>query len=198
MADDFMRIARLLADLADGRETPEALSVMAAMDRGRKPLDDLVAAVASRTEHGTDAAEIAVQRARLAFERQVGEHAVGDMWDDVCAMASALVLERRKHPPKLGAILDGFDGRGDVEYEMGLLGGLHGTWHRLWSLISSERFFATKGVKADPTAIPDMRREFEGLLGRAMSPAEWERLTAHAHAHCDEVLIPTMDKKHGG
>jgi hypothetical protein len=78
----------------------------------------------------------------------------------------------------------------DLEYRLGLLGGIQGTWHRLWSAIATGYAFP-KSESSDET-IAAIRTEFEGLLGRALTAAEMSRLAAHAREHAERVLKPIV------
>jgi len=118
--------------------------------------------------------------------------------------AAQALAERQKQPPAMACILqprlDGHDslaGRTDIAYALGLdLSGLQGTWHRLWAAISMTRQL---GLTDDDDLIATLRAEFESLLGRAMTRAEWDWLVLDAHWHCDHVMKPRFgDFSSGG
>ena len=191
-------IDKLMNDLVAGRETPALLGFQAGMERAMRPAAEavsrLVEAIAADLRQPTDETRLEVERAKVGYEVVVEQSALV-IWDDLVEQAKTHNLERRKRPPAMSEILDIEAEPSDLGYSLGgTLGGVQGTWHRLWSSISSARFFEFVGAPQDPQHIEEMRAEFEGLFGRALTEAEWHRLVQHAHLHADEVLMPTMAK----
>ena len=73
------------------------------------------------------------------------------------------------------------------------LEGLEGTWHRLWGIISLVFGFGDD-VETDE-GVAAVRAQFEELLGRTMTPPEWDALVAHAKNHHETVVKPSMLKR---
>ncbi len=108
--------------------------------------------------------------------------------------AHELVCSRLRRPPKMEEVLGLNENVQDLQYDLaGLLGGLRGTWHRLWASISTRETFAEMGLEPDDT-VDLIRQEFEGMLGRPLSQAEWNTLDAHAQRNYREVMKPTLAK----
>ena len=97
-------------------------------------------------------------------------------------------MELRKSPPDIEAILDLPDRPLDAEYDLArTLGGIRGTWHRLWAALStqeSKMFGDTPDALAMyEETVATIRSEFEGKLGRALSKVEFDKLNNDAMAH---------------
>lgn len=189
---------RMAEELLKRPEGPAALGFMAKMGRMMQPQTDainrLVDAIAADLREPSDATAHEVASAKLAYELLTGNEAAGDLWAGFVKDAEELNHKARCQPPAIEEILTDTAPISDMGYAIaGDLGGIKGTWHRLWSSISSERFFAGMGTALE-SIVPELRAEFEQMLGRAMSEDEWHRLETHAHKHCDEVLTPHMAK----
>lgn len=191
----FDRLAReVLLDSPDG---PIVLGVMAKMEQALRPateaINRLVEAIAADLRDPSDGTRSEMARAKVAYETLTKQSCTEDLWKGYMEDAREFNESNRRQPPEMTEILDGLAERpSDMEYDIiGGLGGVQGTWHRLWGSISSARLFAASGVDQSG-AVAAMRAEFEKKFGRALTAGEWERLTAHAHRHCDEVLVPTM------
>lgn len=94
----------------------------------------------------------------------------------------------RKSPPDIEAILELSERPLDAEYDLaGTLGGIRGTWHRLWSLLSTQesKLFGTdqEAIARYEEGVVTVRQEFEGKFGRALSDEEFDKLKKDAQIH---------------
>lgn len=174
----YQRAAR---ELATNPDSPASLRLMSAFNGALRPQqqagNQLVAALVVLQDDPTDASARAQADAAIAA------------WERACRMpmpASTLASfeevargardQAQRQPPSLESILGPQEGRTDYGYDLGVdLGGLRGTWHRLWAAMVLD---GTMGEAQD--LITTLRSEFEGKLGRSLSDAEWRALAAHA------------------
>ncbi len=194
------RLKRLIRELIDRPESPMSLAFMVKVQDAMHPIDEglrtLIGAIAADLEAKTDESRLAMVRAKAAFESLTHGNVVGEEWEDLVAAAQKFNEDRLKRPPPMTDILDIDVQPSDLEYKLaGGLGGIQGTWHRLWSTISTTRYFTGLGVEDTDDAVATLREEFEGKFGRPLNQEEWGRLVKHAYRNCDEVLIPTMARK---
>ena len=193
----WMAMARELVERPDG---PVALQVQSAVNAALRPHQRAVEGVVNALTRQLQAPSAPGVQAEL--------DAAIARWEAVCQMvlsdevlagmqreAAEAIELRRKQPPAMTLILQpgphglgSLAGRTDIAYALGLdLGGLQGTWHRLWAAISMTRHL---GLPAGDDLIPTLRAEFEGLLGRPLTQGEWDALVLDAHWHCDHVMTP--------
>lgn len=190
----WLALAREVALRPDG---PVALGVMSHINQTMRPREKagerLVEAIAKSIEApGTSALSEEIEAARAHWEAVCQTSLTDELMADFQQDAAKLVERKKTQPPEMSSILiHGAGGRRDFGYELGGdLSGLQGTWHRLWASISMIRLF---GAQDHGELVPDLRLEFEGLLGRAMTIEEWDQLVAHAHHHCDTVMRPQFE-----
>lgn len=195
-------LKRAIKTLSDNPESPESLRIMSNVQRAAQPRidasDGLVTALAQQIQNPCAESDLQVVLAQTRWEAACQ----GNLDDELLSLfkrdAAELIKRNRCRPPEMTEILDISETPVDYEYTLvGTLGGLQGTWHRLWSSISSARYFAQfdsseRMCNLQNGNLIDLRKEFESMLGREMTVQEWGRLTAHAHRHCDEVMIPAM------
>lgn len=186
----FMAMARELVERPD---SVASLQVMSQINRFAAPrmraVDQLVEALADEIEQlGSESSRAKVQAATRHWEAACEAQLTPQLLEGFRASAQELIQERGKRPPPLREILKTPTDRRDFGYEVGAdLSGLEGTWHRLWALISMERLWS----RPEPeSAVPQLRAQFEQLLGRPLAAHEWDELVAHAHRHADEVMRP--------
>lgn len=187
----WLALAREVAQRPDG---PVALGVMSHINKTMRPrekaVERLLEALARDIEApGTSTLSEEIAAARAHWEAVCQTCLTDDLMADFQQDAAKLVERRKRQPPEMSSILThGAGDRRDFGYELGGdLSELQGTWHRLWASISMTRLF---GTQDHGELAPDLRSEFEGLLGRTMTVEEWDQLVAHAHHHCDTVMRP--------
>ncbi|WP_454909714.1 hypothetical protein [Variovorax gossypii] len=191
----FLAMARELVERPDG---VAALRVMSGINRFVAPrqraVEQLVEALADQIEKPeSDSARAKVKAATSHWEATCGGPMTPQLLSDLREQAQQLRDDRRKRPPPMDEILGMSAPRRDFGYELGGdLGGMEGTWHRLWAAISLDRLMA---VAEQKSAAPQLRAEFEGLLGRPLTDGEWRALVEHAHHHCDTVMRPLWQKR---
>jgi hypothetical protein len=188
----WLALAREVATNPDG---PIALQAISGINRMMRPrelaIQRLVEALARTILEPGEPARADLEAAKAGWEAACGGTLDKDLLAGFEKDARALIERRKTQPPDLESILGPLPGRTDYGYDLGLdLGGLRGTWHRLWGSISMAKLF---GSPEGETLVKDLRLEFEQQLGRAMSEVEWTQLVAHAHRHCDTVSKPMLD-----
>lgn len=184
---------------AERPESAHSLGVMKMIDDILRINDDVVVGVVDAFVHQIDHPDAPDAQTRLDAAVKKWEQAchatmTPDILDDLHQDAVALIEERKRRPPQLDEILDGWNAsQRDLGYEIaGLLDGPHGTLHRLWAALSSSKAFADAGVPATGSAVPHIRKQLERLIGRPLTAVEWQRLERHAHRHAREVLGPLL------
>jgi len=188
---------RLVRELIERPESPTSLAIQASLERMLRPSEEAIAAMiealALQIEQPGPEADAAVAAAKIRYQA-VTDQSADPFVDDFREKAKELLQSRLRRPPKMEEVL-GLDGPvNDLQYNLaGLLGGLRGTWHRLWASISSQAMFAEMGLEPDDTA-DLIRKEFQDQLGRPLSQAEWSTLEAHAHRNYRDVMRPAMAK----
>lgn len=191
---DGEALRRLALEISARPEGPAALGLMAEFDRRLRPhreaVSRLVEALADDLSVPDAATALRVIEAKRSFVETTGMELDAGVLDDLVADAGRLLVERRKRPPAMEEILDaGAELGRDVAYELGLLSGLRGTWHRLWACLGLEYHLGPEG-----SVVADVRAEFEALLGRPLNDGEWDRLRSHAKRHADEVMAPALGR----
>jgi hypothetical protein len=96
--------------------------------------------------------------------------------------------------PPMEEILGLLEPIADDLYDLGWLFGIKGTWHRLWASVALEWWFNGCCDKDIGIFVFEIRHEFEELLGRSMTDAEWGKLNALAKAHVEAVIEPLLGK----
>jgi hypothetical protein len=98
------------------------------------------------------------------------------------ADAQVELQDRKRRPPPIGIIIQGWEDRPDYAYQAGDLGGFQGIWHRMWALLCLETTMDLHPTGEEQASL-QLRREFEERLGRSFSPEEWAALREHARLH---------------
>ena len=187
----------MLRELSSNPDSPASLQIMSAVNRAVQPRNaaaaQLIEALARQIEgQDSEVARSAVDAAKAYWEKTCGATLDEALLEQLREDARNVAEGRRRQPPPIASIVAGVGDRLDVGYSMGVhMDGIRGTWHRLWAAISTARLWG--GPQPDETVVT-LRGQFEALIGRPMSEAEWAQLTAHAHHHCDTVMKPMMEK----
>lgn len=185
-------------ELASNPDSPASLNIMSAVSQAMKPqtqaVDQVVAALEAQLHEDGEPQRAALQAAIQYWERQCRMTMDGATLEDLQKTARERIERRRRQPPAMTSILTSQPATTDTGYQLGIhLEGLQGTWHRLWGIISLSFGFGND-VEANE-GIATVRAQFEQLLGRSMSPAEWSALVAHAQNHYETVVKPSMAKR---
>lgn len=193
-------------ELADNPDSPVSLRILSGMNRVIQPRNaaasQLVEALAQQLgDMDPQASQAAVDAAIAHWEKACGAQMTEALLEGCRADARELARDRQKQPPPIESIVAGTAQIPDVGYTLGVhSNGLRGTWHRLWASISTARHWGE--TQEMQRAVATVRDQLEQLLGRALSPLEWEQLTRHAHHHCDTVMRPALqrfdDSEHSG
>jgi len=190
-------LLRLVRELIERPESPTSLAVQASLERMLRPSEEAIAALiealALQIEQPGPASDAAVATAKVRYQAAT-DQSVDPFIDCFRVKAQELLQSRLRRPPKMEEILGLNRPVNDLQYDLaGLLGGLRGTWHRLWASISSQAMFTEMGLAPDDT-VDLIRTEFEDQLGRPLSQTEWSALEAHAHRNYREIQKPTLAK----
>lgn len=190
----WLALAREIAANPDG---PIALQAISGMNRMLRPRElasqRLVEALArNNIEPGELSIQGELEAAKAGWESTCDAPLDQSLLAQFEKDALDLIERRKTQPPTIESILGEVPGRTDYGYALAVdLGGLRGTWHRLWACISMERLFDTDDVES---TVGELRTEFEQFLGRPINQQEWAQLVAHAHHHCDTVAKPRLDE----
>lgn len=97
-----------------------------------------------------------------------------------------------KYPPAIESILNLPEKPIDGGYDYaGTLGGIRGTWHRLWAALFYQElkmFGDTPEVlAADDELVFLIKNEFEAKFGRALSVDEFNRLRSDAKSQSEDA-----------
>ncbi|SMH57502.1 hypothetical protein SAMN02982994_4317 [Azospirillum lipoferum] len=190
---------RAIEGSVDHPESAHSLGVMKMIDDILRINDDVVAGVIDAFVHQIDHPDAPDAQTRLDAAVKTWEHAchasmTPDILDDLHQDAVALIEERKRWPPQLDEILDGWNAsQRDLGYEIaGLLDGPRGTLHRLWAALSSDKALADAGIPVSASVVPNIHKQLERLIGRPLTAVEWQRLERHAHRHARDVMGPLM------
>jgi len=183
-------LRRLVRELIERPESPTSLAIQAGLEKMLRPSEDaigaLIEALALQIEQPGPEADAAVAAAKVRYQA-VTDQSADPFMDDFRRMAQELLQSRLRRPPKMEEVLGLNSPVRDLQYDLaGLLGGLRGTWHRLWASISSREMFADMGLEPDDT-VALIRKDFEDQLGRGLSEKEWNTLEAHAVRNYREI-----------
>jgi hypothetical protein len=150
-----------------------------------------VAALEAQLQEDGAQQSAAVRAAIQHWERESGAPMDNALLADLQKTARERIEKRRRQPPTMESILSEQPKTTDTGYRLGIhLEGLEGTWHRLWGIISLAFGFGND-IEVDE-GVGTVRAQFEKLLGREMSPTEWNALVAHAKNHHETAVKPTM------
>jgi hypothetical protein len=180
--------AALARELVLHPNSPTSMNLMSQVNTALRPsreaAEQLTKALAFALEHpGSPEAAGKIERARAAWEANskvvLDEQTLRTFETD----ARELVRRRQARPPAIEDILGDTGERSDLGYDLGLtLEGLRGTWHRLWAAL-----VLSKQMDLGDELALQLRSDLVKLLGREMTPAEWERLRALAHARAEQL-----------
>jgi hypothetical protein len=160
----------------------------------RAAVGQLLAALAEQTGHPGDTTDAAVGAAVRHWETACGAPLSVDVLETLRQEAIELAAQRKRQPPAVESIVAGVGERTDVGYALHThMEGLRGTWHRLWAAIAMGRLWSDTPEQQE--CVAEVRSQFEGVLGRALSTDEWDRLTQHAHDHGDAMASAMRDKE---
>lgn len=184
-------------ELASNPDSPVSLNIRSAVGQAMKPrsqaVEQVVSALEAQLLEDGEQQRAAVQAAIQHWERECGIQMESSLLEDLARSARERIERRRRQPPDLASILASRPATTDTGYRLGIhLEGLDGTWHRLWGMICLAYGFGND-VETDE-GVAAVRAQFEQLLGRAMSPQEWNPLVAHAKNHHETVVKPALDK----
>jgi hypothetical protein len=187
--------AAMARELASNPDSPASLNIMSAMGNAMKPraqaVDQVVAALEAQLQEDGEQQSAAVRAAIQHWERESGAPMDNALLADLQKTARERIERRRRQPPTMESILSDRPQTTDTGYRLGIhLEGLEGTWHRLWGIISLAFGFGND-IEVDEGVVT-VRAQFEKLLGREMSPTEWNALVAHAKNHHETAVKPTM------
>lgn len=180
-----------IRDLATNPDSPASLRIMSEVSRLIAPierarnqvLDALDAQLTNDGEHERAALSAAVRHWEAVCNDAMSERDLEEMRERARERRSRL----RRLPPPIDTILGAQPTTTDTGYKLGVhLHGLEGTWHRLWAIISLAHSFGGN-IQADP-GVAEVRDQFEGILGRALIPAEWDALVSHAVKHAEAEM----------
>ena len=185
-------------ELASNPDSPASLNIMSAVGKAMRPhaqaVTPLVAALEDQLQEDGEQQRAAVQAAIRHWERECDTQMDNALLQNLQNTARERIERRRRQPPKMESILSTQPATTDTGYHLGIhLEGLEGTWHRLWGLICLVFGFGND-VESDEGVLT-VRAQFEELLGRAMMPAEWNALVAHAKNHHETIVNPSADKR---
>lgn len=175
----------LAREVAQRPNSPASLLIVSQVNQAMRPrtqaVDQLVEALEAWIEAPrSEAAEAAVTAAKAHWESACAAHLDDGLLSQFIADAEALIERRRRQPPRLEDVVEGVADRSDVGYQLGLdLGGLRGTWHRLWASLCAVDLLGedSEGLVAT------VRAQFEAHLGRPLTQQEWSKLADHAKQH---------------
>jgi hypothetical protein len=190
--------AAMARTLSANPDSPDSLRIMSAISQAvasrQRAVDQVVEALQAQIHHAGELENAAVAAAVQHWEREFGEPMPADVLADLARDANERIERERRRPPSMESILEGGRPSGtDTGYALGVhLEGLDGTWHRLWGIVALAHSFGND-LAADE-GVAKVREQFQGLLGRAMSTAEWNALVAHAVNHADTVMQPRVGK----
>lgn len=188
-------------ELASNPDSPVSLKIMSAMGQAMRPrsqaVDQVVAALEAQLLEEGEEQRAAVQAAIQNWERECGTQMDSSLLEDFAQSARDRIERRRRQPPSIESILASRPITTDTGYRLGVhLEGLEGTWHRLWGMACLSFGFGND-VEAD-AGVARVRAQFEQLLGRSMSPQEWDALVEHAKNHHETVVKPALASREGG
>lgn len=181
--DRWLQLAR---EVATNPDSPTSLRIMSAVNEAMRPgsqaASQVIEALAGQIEAPGERAEAAVAAAVRHWESVCKASLAPDVLNGMREDAAALVQRRLRQPPPIESIVAGVGVPVDMGYDLSLhLQGLRGTWHRLWASIALGVMMGESEEQAE--AVGTVRKQFEQLLGRSLSPDEWQRLSHHAQAH---------------
>lgn len=184
-------------ELASNPDSVPSLNILSAVNSSMKPrvlaVNQVIAALEDQLLDDGEVQRAALQAAIQYWERECGTAMDDTLLDGFKRSAHERMQSKRRQPPKMDTILSSRPETTDTGYELGIhLEGLEGTWHRLWAIICLAFGFGDD-IEADEGVV-EVRAQFEGALGRPMSPNEWSALVAHARNHHETVIKPAMSK----
>jgi hypothetical protein len=184
-------ISYALRILRDAPDSPEGLRIQSVVNASIAPrnaaAENAIDAIETHTMAPSAETERRLQAAREDYFSATGldSERHSDFWTGIEREAAARLEAKQNRPPAMESILDLPQRTADAEYELGIgLGGLQGTWHRLWASISIAEYL---GEELGRDLVATIRADFEGKLGRAISLREWDALSTHASEHSAKI-----------
>lgn len=188
---DATRLTAAIRELASNPDSPASLRIMSEVSRAVAPferarnqvVEAFEAQLANDGEHERTALCVAVGHWEAVCKGTLSNRDLEEMREE----ARDRQVRRRRMPPRMESILAARPSTTDTGYTLGVhLHGLEGTWHRLWAIISLAHSFGSN-IQVDP-GVTAVRDQFEGILGRALIPAEWDALVSHAVKHAESEV----------
>lgn len=185
-------------ELVSNPDSPASLKIMSAANKALKPrheaVEQVVVALEEQLLEDGDSQRAAVQAAIRHWVLECGAPMDDALLQDLQQTARDRIERRRRLPPKMESILTALPTTTDTGYRLGIhLEGLQGTWHRLWAMICVAFGFGHDVQSYE--GVQTVRAQFEQILGRTMTPAEWGALAAHAKNHHETVIKPTLAQR---
>lgn len=180
-SDDYF--AKVIAILETRPNSPEALRALSEINKALFPLqrtcDNLVLALVDLQSNPTDlAVQARVAAAKLIYSAVI-QPLDAALLANFEAEATRHVEASRSGPPHI-ALITGFQAT-DFEFELGAgMGGVQGTWHRLWALIVMQMMSSVPLEFED--GISEVLSQLQQAMGRPLAARELQILTDHAAA----------------
>lgn len=170
---------------------PEGLALQSAINAAMQPrrhaVQMLTEALALQYASPGPQADAAVVVATCAYEAHV-QPLDAVLWADFRDQARQLVHTRRCQPPAIESIVALQASPDDAEYAFaGTMGGIRGTWHRLWGTAVME---AMGLLHLPPSEPNEVLLQLEEQLGRDLTAEEIERLKSAAREHAAYLAGP--------
>ena len=175
-------------ELVRNPDSPASLQIMSAVSKAVAPREraaaQVISALADQLLSAGAAQAAAVAAAILHWEREFGEAMPAAVLAALKRDANERIERRRRQPPEMAAIIANCPSTADTGYELGVhLEGLLGTWHRLWAIVRMSHRLGHDIALDEGVSV--VRAQFEELLGRPMTGAEWDALATPAVAHAE-------------
>lgn len=188
-SDDYF--AKVIAILETKPNSPEALRALSEINKALFPLqrtcDNLVLALADLHSNPADpAVQAKVAAAKLIYSAVI-QPLDAVLLADFEAEAIRHVEASRSGPPHI-ALITGIHAT-DFEFELGAgMGGIQGTWHRLWALIVM-KLMSSVPLEFEE-GINGVLFQLQEAMGRPLTPSELQSLTDHAAARANYLRDP--------
>jgi hypothetical protein len=179
--------------MARNPDSPASLKIMSAISQSmapRKAASSLVLqAMEEQLLEDGPSQRAAVDAAIGAWERIYGTVMDNNLQQQLREDAASRARQRRRQPPAMDTILTVLpNSPTDTGYDLGVhMDGIKGTWHRLWGIICLSYSFGELPDQDD--AVSEVRNQFERILGRGLSPQEWQALVDHARRHYEAEMM---------
>ena len=186
----FLAAAR---EVARNPDSPASLKIMSAISQSMAPrqaaVNQVLQAMEEQLREDGPSQRAAVDAAIGAWERICGTVMDNNLQQQLREDAASRARQRRRQPPAIDTILTVLpNAPTDTGYDLGVhMDGIKGTWHRLWGIICLSYSFGNLPDQDD--AVSEVRNQFERILGRGLSPQEWQALADHARRHYEAEMM---------